>query len=446
MKAYQQYPLIFNAEYLRNLFVEKIVLSSAVGRDGVKRGIFADNLENEIGLILSKVEAQTYQFTGYKEKLISKGAGKEPRQISIPTVRDRVTLRALCDLISNVFVDSKIVPPHEYIKAIKSLAAELGDDYSFLRMDIQTYYPSINQDILLRRIRRRIRKPQIVSLIEKAIKTPTGKRNIPENSNHNGVPQGLSISNILSSVYLAHIDEKYKGKTHYFRYVDDILIICRSTEAHQVYKDLRADIQRTARLKCHTLEGAESKKTRIERISDGIDYLGFHITNKTVSVRPSSYKRMFTNLLKVFTNYKYKKEKKRFLWRLNLKISGCVFEGKRLGWMFFFSQTDSTSQLMRLDAFVAKLTRKYHLQNDADKIKTFIKSYHEIRYNANNTDYIPDFGQYSIEQKVEIICLLTNKEPAEVTTWNVALIEERFRKCTLREVVQLEKDLLEVFS
>lgn len=128
MKAYQQYPRIFNAENLRDLFNEKIILSSAVGRDGVKRGMFADNLESEIGLILSKVEAQTYQFTGYKEKLISKGAGKEPRQLSIPTVRDRVTLRALCDLVTSVFVDSKIVPPHEYIKAIKSLTADLGDD------------------------------------------------------------------------------------------------------------------------------------------------------------------------------------------------------------------------------------------------------------------------------------------------------------------------------
>lgn len=313
-------------------------------------------------------------------------------------------------------------------------------------MDIQNYYPSINQDILLRRIRRRIRKPQIVSLIEKAIKTPTGKRSIPKNSNNNGVPQGLSISNILSSVYLAHIDEKYKRKMHYFRYVDDILVICRSSEVHQIYRELSADIRRTARLKCHTLDSVESKKTRIERISDGIDYLGFHITNKSVSVRPSSYKRMFSNLLKVFTNFKYRKEKERFLWRLNLKISGCIFEGKRLGWMFFFSQTDSTSQLMRLDAFIVKLTKKYHLQNDAHRIKTFIKSYHEIRYNASNTIYVPNFDEYSLKQKVKIICLLTNNESAEVAAWDLEVIEEHFRKCTLREVAQLEKDLLEVFS
>lgn len=446
MKAYQHYGHIFTPEYLRTLFEDKVGLSSAVGRDGIRKGVFADNLEEEIRLILSKVEAQTYQFTGYREKLISKGPDNLPRQVSIPTVRDRLTLRAVCDLVSAVFEDCRPHPPHEYIKTIKNLAAELGSNDSFLRMDIKSYYPSINQDILLRRIRRRIRKPQVISLIDSAIKTPTGKRNIPENQSLSGLPQGLSISNILSAVYLAHLDEKYKRRTHYFRYVDDILVLCKSSEVHQIYEDLRADIRRTARLECHTLDGNEFGKTRVARVIDGIDYLGFHITDKGVSVRTSSYKRMFTNLVKVFTQYKYKKNKERFLWRLNLKITGCVFEGKRLGWMFFFSQTDNTSQLKRLDEFVKGLVSKLRLQNDAGRIKTFIKAYHEIRYNAENTKYIPNFETYSLEKKIEIICLLTGKHEEEVGEWDVEWIEEQFWKCTSREVAQLEKDLLEVFS
>lgn len=446
MKAYQQYPHVFNSKNLKIIFDEKIALSSAVGRDGIKKGIFADSLESEIDLILSKVEAQTYHFTGYKEKLISKGAKSLPRQISIPTVRDRVTLRAVCDLISTVFSDSKLSPPHEFIKNIKEITTGLKGDYSFVRMDIMGYYPSINQKILLRRIRKRIRKPQIISLIDKAIKTPTGKKNTSANQSLEGVPQGLSISNILSAVYLAHIDDKYRKITNYFRYVDDILVICKSSDAHQIYEDLRTDIRRTARLKCHPLDGNMLGKTKITTISEGIDYLGFNITDKGVSVRRSSYKRMFSNLIKVFTQYKYIKNKKLFLWRLNLKISGCIFEDKRLGWMFFFSQTENISQLKRLDVFVKKLAVRYGLKKDADKIKTFVKTYHEIRFNAADTKYIPDFQEYSIEEKINFICLLTRKTREEVAVWDVLTIEEEFRKCASREVAQLEKDLLEVFS
>jgi len=181
-------------------------------------------------------------------------------------------------------------------------------------------------------------------------------------------------------------------------------------------------------------------------MAEGIDYLGFHITNKGISVRSSSYKKMFTNLLKVFTQYKYKKNKKRLLWRLNLKITGCLFEGKRLGWMFFFSQTDNTSQLKRLDEFVIGLAKKFLPLEDRNKIKTFIKTFHEIRFNAEKTKYIPNFETYTLEKKIEIICLLTGKKEVEVEAWDVDFIEEQFRKCAAREAGELEKDLLEIFS
>jgi len=446
LKAHQHYKQIFTPDYLRLLFREKISLSSAIGRDGIRKGVFEENLENEIGLILSKAETQTYHFTGYREKLISKGPENPPRQISIPTVRDRLTLRAICDLVSAVFQDCKHHPPHEYIKAIKAIAAGLGESDSFLRMDIKNYYPSIDHKILFRRLRRKIRKRQVVSLIEKAIKTPTGKKNSPEYQNLVGVPQGLSISNILSALYLSHIDEKYKAKTTYFRYVDDILILCKSSEVQEIYKSLKTDLQRTARVEAHSLEDVKSSKTRTAGMAEGIDYLGFHITNKGISVRSSSYKKMFTNLLKVFTQYKYKKNKKRLLWRLNLKITGCLFEGKRLGWMFFFSQTDNTSQLKRLDEFVIGLAKKFLPLEDRNKIKTFIKTFHEIRFNAEKTKYIPNFETYTLEKKIEIICLLTGKKEVEVEAWDVDFIEEQFRKCAAREAGELEKDLLEIFS
>lgn len=443
LKAYQLYRAFFCKDSLFSLYDEKIKLSKAVGKDGVRRGMFEDKLKTEIPLILKNVENREYTFTAYKEKLISKGAYKVPRQISIPTFRDRLTLRALCELLAEVFKDCVTRPPHEYIKKIKEISRNYDDTYCFLRMDIQEYYPSINHDILVTRLRARIRKPQLITLIINAIETPTGKKNTLNNLSNVGVPQGLSISNILSSIYLHNIDKKYETRTHYFRYVDDLLVICKKNEALDIYRRICKDL-RLIGLEAHDL--GDAGKTKISSMSEGVEYLGFHISNKSVCVRHSSYRRMFTNLLTVFTSYKYSKNKERLIFRLNLKISGCIFDGKRRGWMFFFAQTDDKSQLKYLDKFVSEQIIKLNVPIQTNQLKTFIKSYHEIRYKGENSTYIENFGNYSLEQKIKLICILTDREKSEVEIWSIETIEEVFKKCTFKEVIQLEKDLIEGFS
>lgn len=446
MTAHQIFPEIFSKENLNTLYKEKIARSPVVGRDGVRRRSFEEKLENEISLILRKIDNESYWFTGYKQKLISKGANNFPRQLSIPTFRDRLALRALCDLISEIFKDSKTRPPHEYTKEIKKILKTINQNYCFLRVDIRQYYPSIKQEILLLRIRARIRKRQVLSLLQKALRTPTGKRNTPPNENAVGIPQGLSISNILAAIYLRNIDRKYNKKTNYFRYVDDILIICKESEAKSLLRSLELDLDKLG-LTCHRLSYSDQGKTRIAKLSEGLDYLGYHIEKDSIAVRESSYQRMYNNLIKVFTQYKYSKNRSRFLWRLNLKITGCVYEKKRLGWMFFFSQTEDKSQLVRLDRFVAKLLSEYNLGTTATEVKTFIKAFHEIRFSQKESTYIPQFDKYTREQMIDIICL--HKEDLrieEVTTWNVRQIEVTFWSLISKEVSNLEEDLIGALS
>lgn len=253
MKPFLLFQKVFSKPYLRKLFEDKIARSSAVGRDGVRKGRFEDALDKEISIINRKVILGTYRFTGYKQRLISKGPDKNPRQISIPTFRDRLTLRALCEVLADVFSDAKIPPPHDYIKKIKENLLDVDDGFCFLRVDIKNYYPTIDQKILIRRVRTKIRKTELVRLIQNAISTPTGKKNIAENISKRGVPQGLSISNILSSVYLTKLDEKYKRDARYFRYVDDILIICRKRDAQSTFRSLKADLKKL-KLECHDLK------------------------------------------------------------------------------------------------------------------------------------------------------------------------------------------------
>ena len=99
MTVRKQFEYFFSETYLADIYKDHIVLSSATGIDNINQKAFWPILVDQISIISRKVLSGTYQFTKYKLKLISKGKGKIPREISIPTIRDRIALRAMCDFL-----------------------------------------------------------------------------------------------------------------------------------------------------------------------------------------------------------------------------------------------------------------------------------------------------------------------------------------------------------
>ena len=434
----------FTKAALKNVYEEHVSFSHAVGRDGIRQKTFKANIDDEINLILKKVGNCTYRFTRYKQKLISKGPHKMPRVISIPTIRDRLTLRALNNILMELFSEARILRPHVYIKSIGEYFKKPRNDMAFVRIDIKDFYPSINQDTLIRKVRRKVRKAQLIHLIRLATATPTtGVK--PEEE---GIPQGLSISNILASIYLCEIDLKFQNRYQYFRYVDDILVICKSDKAQSVFEEIQANIK-AIDLNCHTL-GNEGK-SQIVPVTKGTEYLGFYITSSRISVRASSFTRMLENLLAVFTDYKYldrgTRNENRLVWRLNLKITGCIYNGDRYGWVFYFSQIDDLRQLARLDHFVTEQMNKRELGHLRAKVKKFMRSYHEIRLNLRKTKYIPKYDEYEVGDIIDELSRAEGK-PKEYYGENFTEqeIKDKFTKLIDRQTRFLEKDLIEAIS
>ena len=67
----------------------------SVGIDGVTNKQFAKNLDQEVDIIRRKATSLKYNFSCYREKLSLKGAGSNPRVISVPTNRDKLLLKVL---------------------------------------------------------------------------------------------------------------------------------------------------------------------------------------------------------------------------------------------------------------------------------------------------------------------------------------------------------------
>ena len=427
----------FAPEHLRRLFSDRIARSRAAGKDGIRMDIFEDRLSENIEIIHRKVLAETYEFTTYKERLLLKGARSTPRQISIPTIRDRLVLRAVCQILHDTVPASTGYSPHAVVDRVARTVRSGEGGRALVRVDVRNFFPSVRHALLDQELSRFGLSDVARSLCMKAVSTPTGSSDEPADR---GIPQGLSISGALACIYMLRFDERQNQRLgNYFRYVDDILLITEHASAERSLVSVRRALSRIG-LSAHPL--GTSGKTEISRVEDGIDYLGYHITRDRISVRESSFQRMFRNILKVITDFRYRNDIERLVFRLNLKITGCLVDGKRRGWMMFFSRTDNLNQLSHLDRFVhQQLTRVGVTVEDQRRIKRFVKSYYEICFNLDDTDYIPNFEEYSIDEKVQVVSILLRRSIEEVSAFDIEHLEREFQRLLGQEVHDLEDDV-----
>jgi len=213
MKPYQHFKKIFSSKNLKELYRQKVEFRAVPGIDKINRKVFEKRFDSEINIIHKKIHNETYNFSFYKEQLISKGRGKYPRVLSLPTIRDKITLKSISEFLSLIFDDAvarELV--HTKISNIKDDILS-GNYDSFVKIDMKDFFPSINHNLLKKMIYKRIRKKAFISLLIKAIKQSTINKPVKgteKYSSSKGVPQGLSISNILADIFMQDIDIKYK--------------------------------------------------------------------------------------------------------------------------------------------------------------------------------------------------------------------------------------------
>lgn len=435
----KQFDDYFSEENLTRIFQEVIIYSGGTGIDNINQYTFRSQQKEQIEILSRKMRAGSYDFTKYKLSLISKGRGKPPREISIPTIRDRISLRAMCDFLQQRFGESVTFElPQSVIKKIKSgLEKEVYDGY--VKLDVTNFYPSVDHALLEKQLNKRLRKhPDIKSVLFSAIKAPTVTSSKKDDKpSEIGVPQGLSISNILAAIYLQDLD-KLLGKIPNamgFRYVDDILILCRYEDADNIAK-LVIEKYAENNLDIHCpIEMPH--KSRIAEISDGFDYLGYQFDKSKVSVKEGNIERLKESLVGLFTSYKYsEKQSKEFLtWRINLRITGCVFEDKCKGWLFFYSEINDEQTLHKLDHYVRRLCKRFKVDIQPKK---FVRAFHEISHRKRQTKYVPNFDTFTLEDKGKVL--------AKYFGYNLSgmrqdQIDFAFHKKVNRQIKDLESDI-----
>src|SRR5688572_5919685 len=111
---------LFSPESLKKIYVEKLAPKKLrPGIDRVSAETFERHIDESVEQISRKLVDGTYYFSPYLQMLKTKGAGKAPRVIALPTVRDRIALSALKELLHARFHEcvNRLIP-NAYVKRI----------------------------------------------------------------------------------------------------------------------------------------------------------------------------------------------------------------------------------------------------------------------------------------------------------------------------------------
>jgi RNA-directed DNA polymerase len=397
----QRFDFLFSPQELLSTFHAKIQYSSTKGVDRINGSQFASRAEEALQCASRKALSGNLYFSPYLEALKTKGRGKPPRLIAIPTVRDRVILNQLKGCLAYLFPDC--VPKSIANQYVKTLAEELPKEDPNISYvcgcDIKDFYGSIDPALLMKRIEDRLSHPLTLKLLQRALLTPTIPRNAQRHDYHKyrqdrGIPQGLAISNILAAIYLNDVDiAMFKMNIHYKRYVDDIHMYGSGKEIRCAHRSLMARL-RHRNLQLHRLD---SGKSYISLLKEPFGYLGYYFKWPHVTVRDSTVERILQSIAAKCSDYSHNKKRRLerlkyltpdrlkdiFILELNERITGAISENKRYGWIAYFSYINDLSLLHKLDAAVIGIfSRIPDISRESHReLKKFSRSYFEMKFN-----------------------------------------------------------------
>ncbi|QUH28712.1 reverse transcriptase domain-containing protein [Vallitalea guaymasensis] len=432
------------------------------GIDRISRRKFEKNKQAYFDIIYRKINNNSYKFTKYKQILAIKDEYNKPRIISIPTIRDKIVLNIIRQILDDTY--KNIIRNDSVSNIIKKIAIDIKNyDYCFT-LDISNFYGMINHNILMHKLRNNTKSNKLHNIIDLAITTQTV--NIEASSkkefdliNDIGIPQGVSISNLLANIYLMDFDDKHYNHTQYsyFRYVDDIIVFCHKNKSKAIRQKMINELtnNRTYALKIN------AKKCTYNEIFKNtfIEFLGYRIYyNSCISIKDMSIKKFEKSLEKIFHDYINSKEKhikgnKEYLkWKLNLKITGCVRNNIQYGWVKYYKLCDKDEVFYKLDWLIVNLIKRFKLGkfllsgNNKYIGKKFSKTYYEIKHNNSsltNSKYIPNIDNYSIEKKCNILSSVCKRK---IDTWSHNQINYEFDKFIFKSIRELEQDLQGIYG
>jgi len=338
----------------------------AAGIDKISIKMYASNLKENLLALMKELKQRTYGPIPLRRVYIPKG-NRKLRPLGIPSVKCRIAQEVIRLLIHDTF-ESRFHnnsfgfrPGRNCHQAVERVVHYASQGYKYIvDIDIKGFFDNISHNLIMNSIASRIADGNILSLIEKFLKSGIMEEGKIKPTIQ-GTCQGGVISPLLANIVLDHLDWYLEDHGYLFvRYADDIVVLCKTRPEAERALDKVQNFLDKMKLQVNT------EKTKICHYSEEFNFLGFKIKTRSVQMRTKS-KEKFQKKIRDITGRSQNLDKE-VIRKLNRVIRGTVN---------YFSPKFSTTktQFCLLDKWIRKRIRcmKYkriwHTDNHRLQIK-----------------------------------------------------------------------------
>lgn len=281
------------------------------------------------------------------------------RKLGIPTVVDRLIQQALTGVLQEEW-DKTFHPAsygfrpgrsaHQAIDRVKEIINTEARNWC-VDIDLEKFFDSVNHDILMDRVRKRLSDERVIRLIRLYLKSGIMEHGLLT-ATEEGTPQGGPLSPLLSNLLLNDLDwELEKRGLRFVRYADDCNLYARSEiAAKRAMQTMRKLTDRLG------LRINESKSDIGKASAGNRKFLGYGLFRR----KGRAQHRIATKSLRKF---------KRRVRQLTRRV-----EGKRLedivsrlnaytgGWRAYFGKDETLRRFDSLDSWIRRRLRAIQLR------------------------------------------------------------------------------------
>lgn len=248
------------------------------------------NREENICKLQQILKTKTYTTSPYSKFFIYE---PKEREISrLPYYPDRIVHHAIMNIMEKIFMSVFTRDTYSCIKGRgikaaadgvkKALRDEPGTKYC-LKLDIKKFYPNIDHDILKQLLRKKIKDPDLLWLLDEIIDSSPG------------LPIGNYLSQFFANFYLTYLDYFIKHVcriSNYFRYLDDMVIFASNKpQLHKILFEIKQYLLLNLKLE---VKG----NYQVFPVDDrGVDFVGYRFYHGYTLLR-KSIKQNFARMIK----------------------------------------------------------------------------------------------------------------------------------------------------